>query len=497
MPTAGRFAVERSVPDTTAAWLRRGVEYSPHETSIVCGDVSLTYAGLDTRCKRLAATLRAQLRPGDRVAVLAANCHKYLELYLAVTAAGLVFVPLDPTRSRNELRTILNDAGASLLFADRHVESLGVKQMFSLADDFDDLIAAGTDIIEDQIEITSDMLAALFYTGGTTGSPKGVMLSHGNLAANAHNIAEALDMGSDTRWLVAAPMFHISGTIGTLATIGCGGRHVVARSQTPDAILDVAAQQSVTTTLVLPPMLAALTAAQGRQPRCLDSLQMITHGGAPITESELINARGAFPDTELVHLYGATELSPIATILREEQVHIGRPTGRSCGLPVGDITIEVRTAQGDVAAVGEAGEICIRGSTVMAGYWLLPDKSASALVDGWYRTGDIGWLDDSGFLYVADRAGDVIVSNDCLIFSTSVERALHTIDGVLETAAMAAADGGIDAFVVSRAAHVPDACRAVLARFGVPFHLTVRAAELPRSGAGKILKRELAQQKPP
>lgn len=484
-----------TTPDpTTVGWLRRGIERAPHAVAVCSGETSLTYAELGERCARLSAALRGRLNPGDRVAVLAANSPEYLELYLGVTGAGLVVVPLDPARSAAELRVVLRDAGVAAVFADRDVSALGAVRAFALGPDYEKLLADGAAVTPGSAAITPDMVAALFYTGGTTGMPKGVMLTHGNLAANARNLSAALDVGPGTRWLVAAPMFHISGTIGSLATIGSGGRHVLAGASSPEEMLDVVQRHAVTTTLVLPPMLAALAAAQLRRPRQLASLRMITHGGGPITEAEVIRAHAAFPQTELVHLYGATELSPIAAVLRGEQQLIGAERGRSCGRPVGGVAVEIRAPSGSRLPAGEYGEVVVRGDTVMAGYWRRPEASAAVLEDGWYRTGDLGCLDEDGYLYVVDRASDAIRDGDRMIFSTTVERALRAIDGVAEAAALPAVGGGIHAVVVSHdAGAVADACRAVLEGFGTRVVLTMRSEELPRSGAGKIFKRRLRE----
>jgi acyl-CoA synthetase (AMP-forming)/AMP-acid ligase II len=286
-------------------------------------------------------------------------------------------------------------------------------------------------------------------------------------------------------------MFHISGTIGTLAILGRGGQQIVPAVNEPDALLDVAARLDATTTLVLPPMLAALAAAQRLRPRPLPSLRMITHGGGPITDAEVSRAHAAFPQSELVHLYGATELSPIATVLRGEEFLVGDDRGRSCGRAIGNVAIEIRDSSGTEVAVGQFGEVVVRGATVMAGYWNRPDISEEVIDDGWYRTGDIGRLDEDGYLYVVDRTADVIRRGDRMVFSTTVERALCAIEGVWEAAVLPDDNNGFYAVVVVNDANAIADCRRALAGFGVPWKIATRSEPLPRSGAGKVLKRLL------
>ena len=238
---------------------------------------------------------------GDRVAVLAGNCHRYLELYLGLPAAGLVIVPINARHALPEIRYALQDAGVRVLFADRPVDGiddLGV-HVIAMGDAYEELLAGGEPVpwADDRDE---DDLAGIFYTGGTTGSPKGVMLTHGNLIANAFAFMACWPFTRETNWLVVAPLFHAAGTIGALATVWAGGNHVVLgpvrRRSFPGPRR---APSSVTATLVVPAMMQALAAEQAGDPRDVSSMRWLSHGSSPAATELLRRTHAAFPAADL------------------------------------------------------------------------------------------------------------------------------------------------------------------------------------------------------
>ena len=260
--------------------LRRGLVVGGERSAVVCGDVRLTHRELADRTRRLGDALARQgLEPGDRVAVLAGNCHRYLELYLGLPAAGLVIVPINARHAPPEIRYALQDSGVRLLFADRPVEGIDDLdvRVIAMGDAYEDLLAGGAPVPwpDDRDE---DDLAGIFYTGGTTGSPKGVMLTHGNLIANAFAFMACWPFTRGTSWLVVAPLFHAAGTIGALATVWAGGEHVVLGPFDAGRFLDVVERERVTATLVVPAMMQALAAEQSRAPRDVSSLRWLSHG---------------------------------------------------------------------------------------------------------------------------------------------------------------------------------------------------------------------------
>ena len=339
--------------------LRRARRIAAGATAVTCGEVELTYDDTWDRCRRLIGGLRELgLTEGDRVAVVGPNCHRYLELYQAVPGAGMALVPLNQRHTEAELRYAIEDAGVSVLFAGRDIGSLGecVKHVIDLGDGYERLLAesAPADLPDDLAE---DTIAGLFYTGGTTGAAKGVMLTHRNLVANAFHYQAFTPFRPETCWLIAAPLFHAAGSIAVLATVWHGGRHVVLPVFDPVAALDLVERHGVTDVLVVPTMLAAISEEQLARPRDVASLRTISHGGSPIATETLRRAHQAFPEAELQHLYGATETAPIATTIRGEQHLLDAPQARSCGQPAVGVDVEIAGPDGQRLSPGEVGEV--------------------------------------------------------------------------------------------------------------------------------------------
>ena len=481
--------------------LRRAARLAADRPAVVCGDTTLTYAETWDRCRRLAAGLRGLgLGAGDRVAVVGPNSHRYLELYQAVPGAGMVLVPLNVRHAAPELRYALEDSGTRVLFAGRPVEDLPpcVEYVLDMGEAYEALLA-GAAPAGFPDDLADDALAGLFYTGGTTGASKGVMLTHRNLVANALHFQACWPFRPDTRFLIAAPLFHAAGTIAVLATVWNAGLHVVLPSLDPDAALDLIERHRVDTTIMVPTMLAAFADRQALEPRDVASLRLIAHGGSPIATETLRRTHAAFPTAALMHIYGATETSPIATVLPHEEDVLDAPQARSCGQPAVGVEVEVVDLNGGPVPVGEVGEVAIRGDNVMVGYWNKPEETAAALHDGWYRSGDLGRADEQGFVYLVDRAKDMIVTGGENVYSTEVEEVLYRHPAVLEAAVFGIPDARwgetVLAAVVPRStvseAELIEHCRASIAAYKVPKRVELRTEPLPKSGAGKVLKREL------
>ena len=427
--------------------LARAIRVGPTRRAMVCGDASFTYAETWERCRRLAGGLRSlELADGDRVVVVGPNCHRYLELYQAIPAAGLSIVPLNQRHTPGELRYAIEDSGARVLFTGIGDIGLGdpgfgdtVEHVIDLGDGYEQFVAAAepADLADAD---APGRLAGLFYTGGTTGASKGVMLTHANLLANAMHFQVCWPFTPDTRWLIIAPLFHAAGSVAVLATVWNAGTQVVLPAFDPGCALDLVAEHGVTATLVVPTMLAAMSEEQLARPRDVTSLRYISHGGSPCATATLRRAHLAFPDAELLHVYGATETSPIATLMPHEERLLDGARARSCGQPAVGVDVAVQRADGSLADVGEVGEVVIRGPNVMAGYWNKPAETAAALVDGWYHTGDLGYQDDEAFLFLVDRAKDMIVTGGENVYSTEVEDVLYRHPAVLEAAVFGVPD---------------------------------------------------------
>jgi long-chain acyl-CoA synthetase len=485
--------------------LRRATQVAADRTAVVCGPVSLTYAEMAERCARLVGALRGLgVQAGDRVAIVAPNCHRYLEVYQAVPGAGMVLVPLNQRHSDVELHYALADSGTRVVFAGRPIADVPpcVEHVISLDDAYEALLAsAPVPSAPFPDAVGEEDLAGLFYTGGTTGTSKGVMLTHRNLVANAMHMQMCWAFSPETVWLVAAPLFHLAGSIAVLSTVWNAGRHVVLPAFDPAAALDLIEREQVTATLVVPSMLAAMNEEQRARPRDVSSLSLLSFGGAPSATETLRRAHEVFPGASLLHLYGATETAPIATAMPGVERFLDGAEARSCGQPAVGVEIEIRLDDGARAAAGEVGEVAVRGPNVMGAYWNKPDQTAAVLRDGWYHTGDLGYMDEHAFVYLVDRAKDMIVSGGENVYSTEVEDVLYRHPAVLEAAVFGVPDArwgeAVHAVVVPRAdvaisedellAH----CRASIAAYKVPKAIELRAEPLPKSGAGKTLKREL------
>jgi long-chain acyl-CoA synthetase len=488
---------------TVISPLRRATQTAGDRVAVMCGHDTFTYAQTWERCRRLVAALRALgLGAGDRVAVVGPNCHRYLELYQAVPGAGMVIVPLNPRHTPSELRYAVRDSGAKALctgIGDQGLED-EVEHLVDLGDGYEALLA-GADEADLPDDPPEDDVAGLFYTGGTTGAAKGVMLTHRNLVSNATHFAMCWPFTPETRWLVIAPLFHAAGSIAVLATVWNGGQHVMLPAFDPARALGLIERHAVTATLVVPTMLAAMSEEQLARPRDVTSLRYLSHGGSPCATETLRRAHAAFPAAELLHIYGATETSPIATLMPHEERLLDTPRARSCGQPAVGVEVVVLDADGRRRVPGEVGEIAVRGPNVMVGYWNKPDETSAALVDGWYRTGDLGYQDDEGFVFLVDRVKDMIVTGGENVYSSEVEDAIYRHPAVLEAAVFGIPDPqwgeAVHAVVVPRspvsAQELIAHCREFIAGYKVPKAIEFRSEPLPKSGAGKLLKRELRE----
>jgi long-chain acyl-CoA synthetase len=485
---------------TFADPLARANRIRPDAEAVVCDQERLTYRELNDRCRRLAGGLRALgLVPGDRVAVVAGNSHRYLELYVAVPADGMVIVPLNARHAEAELRYAIEDSGARVLVTDQDPGALAeiVEHVIMLPDDYEKLIADGkaVDLGEG---VTEDTLAGLFYTGGTTGASKGVMLSHRNLIANTFHSIVALGLTSEDRSLIMAPMFHAAGTITAIANIWVCGTQVITPFD-PVQVLDLVEREAITSMLGVPTMLAAVSEEQLARPKDTSSVHTFVHGGSPIASELLRRAHAAFPSANLIELYGATELAPLATVQLHEERMLDSPDLRSCGQPVAGVDVRIFGSDGEEVPPGHVGEVAVRGPNVLLGYWNKPAQTAAALVNGWYRSGDLGYMDQFANLYLVDRAKDMIISGGENVYSSEVEEALYSHPMVLEAAVFGIPDDRwgerVHAAVVPRGpVTVEDLvahCRDRIAGYKVPKAIDLRDEALPKSAAGKILKREL------
>lgn len=499
--------------------LRRTLQINANGPAIACGNRRRNWREVGERVSRLAAGLCARgVNPDDRVAVLSLNSDRYLELYLAAAWAGAVIVPLNIRWSPLENEDALRDCRANIMVVDKAFSATGAtlaKVIPGLAliyaDDGD--IPAGMESFEALIERSkpmpdtmraSDDLAGIFYTGGTTGRSKGVMLSHGNLTLNALNaLGEGLFQGSAV-YLHAAPMFHLANGAAMYSLLLSGGSHVVIQGFTPEGVMAAVQNERVTDVLLVPTMIQMLVDHPELKSYDLSSLRNVTYGASPISEAVLGRAMAALPNVQFTQAYGMTELSPIATVLHwKEHIGEGRAKGRHRAAGRATLGCEVRIVDiGDKPVpAGTVGEIVVRGGNVMLGYWERPEETARAIVDGWMHTGDGGYMDEDGFVYIVDRVKDMIISGGENIYSVEVENAVAQHPAVAQCAVIGIPNEQwgeqVHAVVVPKSGmqvsphELIEFCKTLIAGYKCPRSVDISETPLPLSGAGKILKREL------
>lgn len=486
-----------------------------------------TWSETKRRVDGVASSLMAMgMNSGDRVAVLMLNSARHLELWFAIPASGMVMNDLNYRLAAEELRFICDDSGVRALFVDDNFLSIGrtlleiCPKMQTLiwtgpGDDspdgtvsYDSLAAAH---VSELPEAKSEDLAAIFYTGGTTGLPKGAMLNHRNLTSNAlHMIAHARITSQD-RYLHAGPQFHLADGALAYSVTWAAGTHVFIPGFDPAKTIFALEAERCTIALLVPTMIAMTVAPGGLDTADTSQLRLLIYGASPMPPALQTSAIEAF-GCGLAQAYGMTEASPVVTWLDEEthrrgsageQPHATRL--RSAGTTVVGVRAEVRRQDGSLADVGEPGEIYVQGPNIMMGYWNRDEETKAALANGWYRSGDVAYRDDAGYLFIVDRAKDMIISGGENVYTTEVENAVYSHSAVAEAAAF-----GIPHPEWGETVHVEvvlkpgaslasdeliDHCRELIAGFKLPRSVTIRKSDepLPKSGAGKILKRDLRE----
>jgi long-chain acyl-CoA synthetase len=488
----------------------------PERVAHQCGDEQMTYAELFDRCSRLGTALRALgLVPGDRVAILAANCHRYLEVFVAIPAVDLVVVPLNTRLAPPELADIVNDCQPRVLITDRTIDALGelaakFERVVCWPEDYETVVAKTTPLGWHRLSnaVTTERLAALFYTGGTTGRSKGVMLSHENLVTNSFHKTIGVGLTSTEVFLAAPAMFHVAGIAPLLSLLGLGARIVFVPGFDAALCLDIIERESVTMMFPVPTMLASMVAEQRRKPRSVRALRMLGHAASPMSAASIEAAAATFPGVELAQFYGATETTSIVTCQHHEEAPENAEFTGSCGQPVVGMSVRVIDDTGADMPIGEPGEVIVSGRSVMVGYWHRPEETATVLRNEWYHTGDIGCLDETRHLFIVDRAKDMIVTGAENVYCIEVENVLYAQPGVLEVAVFGIphetwgeavhAVVVVDATADGRPPHgeavrLSAACRMMLAGYKVPKSFDIQVTPLPKSGPGKVLKRALRE----
>ena len=501
--------------------LRRAVQTRPDGIATHFSGRTRTWQQSIDRISRVAGALSALgVRRGDRVAILALNSDRYLELMYAMPWIGAVMVPINTRLAAPEIEYILTDSGATALFIDtamsHHLTALegrlpGLREVMWMDDSpapegmlrFEDLAHYET---ADDVGAADDELAGLFYTGGTTGRSKGVMLTHTNLVVNALNAVAGIGFSVDTTYIHSGPMFHLADGASSFGVTLVGGRHAFVPRFEPVEVLQTIQTEKVTHAQFVPTMINMLV----NHPRFgefdISTLSFVLYGASPMPEGVLRKAMQLMPHVRMMHAYGMTEAAPIVTLLDPRYTTLeGRYAGRlkSCGQVAPACEIKVVDAARREVPRGTAGELAIRGANIMKGYWNKPEETAAVLADGWYYSGDGAYMDREGFVFIVDRLKDMIISGGENVYSAEVENAISLLDGVAEVAVIGVPDERwgerVHAVIVRRpgaeltAEGVMEHCREQIAGYKCPRSVDFRTAPLPLSGAGKVLKRELRE----
>src|SRR5215467_9818114 len=455
-----------NIPLTPIRFLRYAQQQFPKKKAVVCGDARLTYAEFADRVWRLAGAMRKfGVNPGDRVALLSANCHRLLEAYYGVLEAGAVLLPLNIRLAAQELAYILNDSEAKVLFFEnqfsRLVESFrgqiqSVRSFVLLdskpaapwaaAENYDGLLAAAEPYHADIMQFDENSLGELFYTSGTSANPKGVMLTHRNIYLHALGAALNVNTASDTIELHTIPLFHANGWGVAHSLTFLGGTHVMMQKFDPAEVFRLIERERVHACSLVPTMATALVNCPERPKYDLSSLKRVTIGGAassPTLVREVEEKIGC----PCFSGYGLTETAPVLTTSRMKQgvswEGQERYEGQArTGYAIPGVEIRVVDPDGnDVPCDGKTiGEIAARSDGVMAGYWKQPDATAAVIRDGWFYTGDMATMDENGYVLIVDRKKDIIVSGGENISSLEVEKALLAHPAVYEAAVIPVPD---------------------------------------------------------
>jgi fatty-acyl-CoA synthase len=493
------------LPLTPLDLLARARRLFPERAGVIEGEDRWTYGELAARCDRLAHALTRDLdvRPGDVVAWLCGNTHELLEAYYGVLLAGAVLLPLNIRLAPAELRAILDDSGARVLF--RHpdqVDPAHPVRTVLLGEEHEALLAAQPPTAPPPPSVDERAAAELFYTSGSTGTPKGALLSHRGLYLHAIHSALTMGLTGDDVFLHTIPLFHVNGWGTPHYVTGLGGVHVMLPRFDAGEVLRLVEAHGVTRLFLVPAMARMVLDHPTLATRRLGSVRQISVGGAASSPELLAELEGAF-GCPVICGYGMTESSPTLTRSLPKPGTQSTPAQRATtGLPI--LGVDARVLDADDEEVpwdgATVGEICARSNHVMIGYLGAPEATAEVLRGGWLRTGDLAVVDPDGYITIVDRAKDLIVSGGENIASVEVEHALAAHPAVREAAVIGVPDdrwGEVPHAYVSLmdGAEVSDAellawVRDRLAGFKVPKAILV-LHDLPKGGTGKIQKSAL------
>jgi acyl-CoA synthetase (AMP-forming)/AMP-acid ligase II len=474
-----------------------------------------TFAEHVDRVARLCGALAGLgLGRGDRFAVMTLNSPEYVELYHAAFCGGGVINPLNLRFAAKELAYVLADSGTKVCFVDAWFAGLidsvraeaGLEHVVMVGEGdgpctarYEELLAAAEPAMPEEGEETDP--AVLMYTGGTTGLPKGVLLDQRAELLNVYHCLMRFHMGADSVALLQTPMFHAASMFSILGVPMMDGKLVTVPLFEPEAVMAATERYGCNMTVMVPTMIGMTLAHPNFRPERLSSFEVLVYGASPMPRALLDQVLTLFPDLSIMQGYGMTESSSVLCLMTADDHRRGGALLASAGKAVPGVVLSIQDDEGNLLPAGEIGEVCARGGNYMIEYWNKADATAEAFRGGWYHTGDAGYLDAEGYLYLVDRVKDMIVTGGENVYSVEVENAIASHPGVLQVAVIGVPHEtwgeAVHAIVVLRegasatADDIISHARDSIAGYKLPKTVEFRTEPLPLSGAMKVLKREL------
>ena len=511
----------------TTEFLTISAAIVPDRMAMIFEGRRISFEELQSRVNRLANALAdLGVGAGDRVAMLQVNCNQYIEAYFAAAKLDAVFVPINYRTREDELTHMLNDAAPKAIFAggryvslvehcSKNVESL--RHFITLEDDVEgwhsyDALLEGAEDFERFPEGDDDDLTMILFTSGTTSFPKGVMLSHDSFSSYILSTVTPADPFEEDTNILTVPLYHIAGVQSVMAAIFGGRTLLIQRQFEAKEWMELVEQEHATRAMMVPTMLKMLMDHPEFHEHDLTSLEVITYGAAPMPVPVIRQAIKEFPGTYFINAFGQTETAATITMLPpedhvlegdEEEIerklkHLG-----SIGKPLDDVEVAIFDEDGHPVTLGETGEIAARGARLMKGYWNQEDATTETIRGGWLFTGDLGYQDEDGYIYLAGRARDFIKRGGEMVSPEEVEQVIQSHEAVEEAAIIGVPDldwgERVRALVVLRNGaqasedDISEYCRQRLASFKKP-ESVVFCEELPRNQMGKVLKRILKEE---
>lgn len=510
--------------------LEETAKASPSKTAVICGQEIYDYAKLKHRADRLAGSLQSLgIEKNDKIAIIHKNCHRFLETYFAAAKLGAILVPINFRLAPHDFIHILNDAETEILIAQPNLigwfsgKRNDLKQLKNViltepdennelqedSIDYEKLIETQSPIIDRRSKNKDKDIAQIYYTSGTTGRPKGVILTHRNNHVHADWAVKELVLSSEDRWLHVSPMFHLADAWAVWSITQAAGVHVMTPDFDPERTLEAIAAHKVTLSNFIPTMLNLLVNFPEVCDHNFSSLRLVLSGGAPIAKEVIRKVIKTF-GCSYIQTYGLTETSPFLTmsILKkgmeqlpfEERLNYMATTGR----PFAGVQLKVVKENRTPVMLDEkeAGEIIVKGDTITPGYWRLPEESSRRIVDGWLHTGDIAVVNSDGYVTIVDRKDDMIITGGENVYSIEVEDILYSHSCILEAAVIGLPDPvwgeTVTAVVVAKSSKeisendVIKHCEKHLASFKVPKKV-IFTHHIPKTGSSKIYKYQLRQ----